>query len=205
MNFYRPKIVISKCINFENCRYNWDKVNDDFILKLSDFVDFVSVCPEVWIWLWIPRMPIKLFSDKKTGDIKVYQGGSKLDLTEKMQSFSKKYLNSLKNIDWFIMKNRSPSCWIGDVKVYPDSEAKIANGKTSWIFAQNIQDIFTNFPLEDEWRLKNFRLREEFLTKIFCMAHFREINENKNIKDLQDFQAKNKYLFMFFESIKNFV
>lgn len=192
----KPNIVISKCINIDNCRYNWDKVNDEFLKKLWKYVNFLPVCPEVSIWLWTPRMPVKLYWNPDKDIIKMYQSSKKIDLTEKMNNFSIKYLNALKEIDWFIMKNRSPSCWIKDVKVYPDWESKIAHWKSSWLFVQNIEKIFQNYPMEDEGRLKNFRIRESFLTKIFCLAKLREILKNEKINELQNFQAENKYLFM---------
>ncbi len=192
----KPNIVISKCINIDNCRYNGDRVNDDFLNKLWKHVNFIAVCPEVAIWLWTPRMPVKLYWNPDRNIVKMYQSSKKIDLTDKMNDFSNKFLNKLENIDWFVMKNRSPSCWIKDVKVYPDWESKIAHGKSSWLFVKNIENIFENYPLEDEWRLKNFRIRESFLTKIFCLAKLRWVFESWKISELQNFQAENKYLFM---------
>jgi len=195
MLFFKPNIVISKCLNFDNCRFNWDKINDDFLLKLWKHVNFITVCPEVWIWLWTPRLPLRIFNSKDGN--RFFQPWNKLDLTDKINSFSKKFLESQKNIDWFIMKNRSPSCWVWDVKIYDKSDSySLDSGKWKWFFARNIDSFFSLIPIEDEWRLKNFRLREEFLTKIFCLSEFRDIKQNKKISLLAEFQAKNKYLFM---------
>lgn len=194
----KPNIIISKCLNFDNCRFNWDKVNDNFLLKLWEFVNFIPVCPEVAIWLWTPRMPLRLYKDDNQ-DVRLYQPSSKMDLTQKMNDFCKTFLLSQENIDWFVLKNRSPSCWISDVKVYSKIDSHISSGRSwNWLFWQNIIDIFKNIPTEDEWRLKNFRLREEFLTKIFCLADFRNLKQKPIIRDLSDFQAQNKYLFMFY-------
>lgn len=195
--FYKPNIIISKCLNFDNCRFNGDMINDNFLKKLWEFVNYIPVCPEVAIWLWVPRMPLRLVNiDNET---RLLQPSSKSDLTDKMDDFSIEFLKKQKNIDGFIMKNRSPSCGIKDVKIYDKEDSHTINTKHSaWIFWKNILEIYNSYPIEDEWRLKNFRLREEFLTKIFCLAEFREISRTKKIVDLTEFQAKNKYLFMFY-------
>lgn len=199
--FYTPNIVVSKCLNFENCRYNWDKINDDFVSKLKIFVNFIPVCPEVWIWLWIPRLPLRLALENEK--IILVQPATNLDLTSKMSDFCNKFLDKQENIDWFIMKNRSPSCWINDVKLYHKRDSYTILKKTNpWIFWSIIKTRFKNIPLEDEWRLKSFKIREEFLTKIFCLAEFREISKLQKISVLSEFQAKNKYLFMAYSPAK---
>ncbi|MDD2871525.1 MAG: DUF523 and DUF1722 domain-containing protein [Candidatus Gracilibacteria bacterium] len=195
--FYKPNIIISKCLNFDNCRFNGDMINDNFLKKLGEFVNYIPVCPEVAIGLGVPRMPLRLVNiDNET---RLLQPSSKSDLTDKMDDFSIEFLKKQKNIDGFIMKNRSPSCGIKDVKIYDKEDSHTINTKHSaGIFGKNILEIYNSYPIEDEGRLKNFRLREEFLTKIFCLAEFREISRTKKIVDLTEFQAKNKYLFMFY-------
>jgi uncharacterized protein YbgA (DUF1722 family)/uncharacterized protein YbbK (DUF523 family) len=192
----KPNIIISKCINFEKCRYNWDIVNDDFLLRLWKYVNYIPVCPEVAIWLSTPRLPLRIFKQWEKNIL--FQPATEIDLTDKMNVFSKSFLENQKNIDWFVLKNKSPSCWIWDVKIYDKKISHTFIKSWRWIFTQNIDDYFLNIPKEDEWRLKNFRLREEFLTKIFCLANFRWIKNNNIISELIEFQANNKYLFMFY-------
>lgn len=192
----KPNIIISKCINFEKCRYNWDIVNDDFLLRLWKYVNYIPVCPEVAIWLSTPRLPLRIF--KQWEKTILFQPATEIDLTDKMNDFSKSFLKNQKNIDWFVLKNKSPSCWIWDVKIYDKKISHTFIKSWRWIFTKNIDDYFLNIPKEDEWRLKNFRLREEFLTKIFCLANFRWIKNNNIISELIEFQANNKYLFMFY-------
>jgi uncharacterized protein YbbK (DUF523 family) len=192
----KPNIIISKCINFDKCRYDWAVVKDDFLLKLWEFVNFIPVCPEVAIWLWTPRPTLKIYEKDKKKIL--FQAENNLDLTEKMNIFANKFLGKQENIDWFILKNRSPSCWIWDVKIYDKKYWYTFKRSWTWIFSENIDNHFLNIPKEDEWRLKNFRLRESFLTKIFCIADYRELRNSNKISDLSDFQARNKYLFMFY-------
>lgn len=198
MKYSKPNIIISKCINFDNCRYNWDIIKDKFLEKLSSFVNFIPVCPEVAIWLWTPRATLRIQKNEKWEN-KLIQPSTNLDLTEKMIDFSKNFLEKQENIDWFVMKNRSPSCWTWDVKVY---EWTFAMRNWVWVFAQNINTYFENIPTEDEWRLKNFRIREDFLTKIFCLSDFRRVKVSKDIKELTNFQTINKYLFMYYSPLK---
>lgn len=195
MYFSKPNIVISKCLNFENCRYNWEKINDNFLVKLWNFVNFIPVCPEVWIWLWVPRLPLRLV---KTKDWELlYQPSTKTDFTKKMNDFWEVFLSWLQEIDGFILKNRSPSCWIWDVKVYDKIDFySFSSNKWMWIFTKKIDTLFPLIPKEDEWRLKNFLIREDFLTKIFALADFREVKYSNKISALVKFQSKNKYLFM---------
>lgn len=196
----KPNIVISKCLNFDSCRFNWAIINDEFLLKLNEFVNFIPVCPEVEIWLWTPRLPLRLH--KEWDEIKLFQPSSDTDLTIRMNKFCESFLASQNDIDWFVLKNRSPSCWVWDVMVYDKKESHAWKRSWNGLFSQNIIEKFENTPIEDEWRLKNFKLREEFLTKIFCIADFREVRNSKKISKLQDFQAKNKYLFMFYSPEK---
>ncbi len=199
--FPKPNLVTSKCLNFDNCRFNWAVINDDFLLKLREFVNFIPVCPEMAIWLGMPRMPLRLFRDENE-NIRLYQPWSDVDCTEKMNDFCKDFLSSQGEIDWFVIKNRSPSCGLRDVKVYNKKDSHVSERSWNWLFGQNIIDIFWNTPVEDEGRLKNFRIRESFLTKIFCLARFRNIKEENDISLLQKFQANNKYLFMSYSQDK---
>ena len=193
----KPNIIISKCINFDECRFNWWIIKEPFLESLWKYVNYIPVCPEVAIWLSTPRLPLRIFRSHEW--LRLYQPATEIDLTDKMNKFSQNFLKSQENIDWFILKNKSPSCWIRDVKVYNKIDSHVSTERDwVWTFTSNIDDFFLHIPKEDEWRLKNFRLREEFLTKIFCLADFREIKNKLVISELSDFQAKNKYLFMFY-------
>jgi hypothetical protein len=68
--------------------------------------------------------------------------------------------------------------------------------KSSGLFSENIVNIFPNYPIEDEGTLKNFRIREDYLTKIFLLAEFRVIKSNNKINELIKFHTRHKYLFM---------
>src|ERR1700722_912791 len=109
----KPRIVISKCIGFEACRYNGEIVEDKFVHRLAGHVEFICVCPEVEIGLGTPREAVRIVS---AGDeFKLIQPASGLDLTRKMRAFTGDFLSSLGDVDGFILKTRSPSCGISEV------------------------------------------------------------------------------------------
>ena len=192
-NFSRPKVFVSRCLGFDKCRFNAEVIKDHFVDKLSKFADIVNTCPEEDIWLWTPRFPVRLVNENK--ETRLYQNSTGKDFTESMNNFSENYLSNLE-VDGFVMKYKSPSCGISNVKIYSKKDSNISWWKWKWLFSEKVFEMFPNYPIEDEARLLNFKIRENFLTKIFLLAKFRELKKEKSIKSLMDFQANNKYLFM---------
>jgi uncharacterized protein YbgA (DUF1722 family)/uncharacterized protein YbbK (DUF523 family) len=190
----RPKIVISKCLGFESCRYNGGIQNDEFIKKLDKYVDFISVCPETAIGLKTPRDPIRIIQNKE--GVALIQPKTGLDVSKAMYEFSTEFLSSLEEIDGFILKSRSPSCGMKDVKIYPSGEKGGSSNKGKGFFAAAAQEKLPHLAMEDEGRLKDFKIREHFLTKIYILSEFRNLKNEKSMKNLMDFHSKNKLLFM---------
>ena len=196
MKKVKPRIVVSKCLEFDTCRYNGLSINDSVIRALKDYVEFVPVCPEVEIGLGTPRDPIRLIN--KNNQIKLVQPTTKKDLTRKMQIFSDKFLGKLSPVDGFILKNRSPSCGVFGIKVYDGIEKPSVKFKDKGLFAKSIFHYFPNFPIEEEGRLKNREIREHFFTAIFTIAKYREYIINPTKAKLIEFHSKNKYLYMMY-------
>jgi len=191
----KPKIVISRCINFENTRYNGGIVKDEFALKLIKFVDYITVCPEVDIGLPVPRDPINLF---KYGEkFRLIQEKKDLDLTEKMNVFCEKFLNSLNDIDGFFLKSKSPSCGVSGTTVYYKRQDKKLGFRGKGFFAMKVMEKFPYIPVEDEARLKNPDIKFHFLVRVFSFFELREVLKNMvSIKQLIDFHQNYKYLLM---------
>ena len=128
MKHKKPKILISKCLEFDACRYDGQRITNIYIQKLKQHVDFIVICPEVEIGLGVPREPIHIINSNEK--ISLYQPKTDIDITEKMIRFSKKYISSIKNIDGIILKSKSPSCAINTAKHYPsiDSNKSICRG-----------------------------------------------------------------------------
>jgi len=198
--FPKPRIVISKCIGFDPCRYNGEIVQDKFVARLESHVEFVCVCPEVEIGLGTPRAPVRIVS---SGDsFKLLQPSSGLDVSEKMREFSREFLDGLEEVDGFILKNRSPSCGFTDVKFYSGPEKGPVIGKTAGFFGGAVLEQFGDRAVEDEGRLKNLSIREHFLTRVFVFARFRELRQSPSMSALVRFHAENKLLLMAYNQTK---
>lgn len=193
MKFVKPTILISKCLGFEKCRWDGNVIENQFIKKLKKYVKFITICPECEIGLSTPRKPLRLIENKNQ-EIDLIQHESMKNLNVKMKEFSKKFVKNLKDarIDGAILKSKSPSCAIKDAKLYPAIEKCSANKKTTGIFTKELIKSFPEIATEDEKRLTNLKIREHFLTKIFCLADFKKI---KSEKSLENFHNKNKILF----------
>ena len=190
----KPKVVISKCLEFGACRWNGVAISSPLVKKLSEVIDFLPVCAEVEIGLGVPRDPIRLIKDRQE-QVFLVNSTTGEDHTKKMIEFSANYLSQLPVIDGFILKSGSPSCGTANVKVYGShGKVPVVSSKGVGIFAQMVQNMFPSFAIEDESRLSNFRIREHFLTKLFTLHQLHIMR--KSMKNLVDFHSRNKYLFM---------
>lgn len=191
--YQKPNIVVSKCIEFESCRYNGLIIASPLVKTLKDYVEFRPICPEVEIGLGIPRDPIRLVNIEDK--INLIQPSTDINLTQKMNEFSKEFLSSLENIDGFILKNKSPSCGVKAVRVYPPGNSRPRTDGIG-LFAESVFNEFPYAPVEDEGRLRNLQIREDFLTSIYTFSDFRVVKKSQELSELIEFHSKNKYLLM---------
>ena len=190
--FIKPRVVVSKCLGFDSCRWNGLMSSDPFVDKLREWVDCIPVCPEVEIGLGVPRKPIRVV--ETDGTARLLQPSTERDVTVEMESFAGGFLDSLRDIDGFLLKGRSPSCGFKDVKIYNDKGA--ITGKGAGVFARAIHGRFPGSAIEDEGRLNDPMIREHFLIRIFTFARFRAVRESRSMGELVRFQAENKLLLM---------
>ena len=193
-DFSRPLIGISKCLEFDMCRYDGSRINNNFVRNMKEYVDFVPVCPEVGIGLGSPRKPIRLVTID--GKKNLYQPSSKKNLTEEMHDYGKKFAESNSKLDGFIFKRDSPTCGITDVRLYHKLGDHVGYSKTSGMFSEDVLKNFPNIVKEDEKRLNNISIRENFLTRIFVLADLRESLEINSIEKVFEFYSKNMLLFL---------
>ena len=190
----KPRIVVSRCFEFEHCRWNGLVISSEFVRKLAEFVEFIPVCPEVEIGLGVPRDPIRVVRFEEGP--RLVQPETGRDVTGDMVSFSERFLDALPPVDGFILKSRSPSCGLKEVKIFAAAGKPDVDGKGAGFFGRAVSERYPLLPVEDEVRLKNFRIREHFLTRIFTLARFRSIRNSARMKDVVSFQAHNKLLLM---------
>ena len=190
MKFTKPKIIISKCLEHDACRFDGQLINNKYIKKLKKFINFSTVCPEVEIGMGIPRKPIRIIHNQN--EAMLYQSETNIDFSSNMNSFSQNYLSKVKQVDGFILKSASPSCGINSTKIFQKNHPNPI-GKGAGLFAAEIIKKFPNHPKEEETKLNNTLLREHFFTSIFTIADFRSVN---SFDSLYKYHAKHKYLFM---------
>lgn len=198
--FTRPIVVVSKCIEFQPVRWDGRIISSDFVEQLKNYVDFIPVCPEVEVGLGVPREPLRLV--KKEENLHLIQPATGLDLTQQMESFSKRFLDSLNDVDGFILKSKSPSSAIKDARIYPSEKRVAAIGHGPGIFGRVVLNNFSNKAVEDEKRLLNQRIREHFLTKLYTLADFRNVKKSGKANALVDFQGRNKLLLTAYSQIQ---
>ncbi len=169
-------------------------IRSELVDKLKKYAEFIPLCPEVEIGLGVPRRPIRIVVN--SGDTKLVQPANNKDVTNDMIDFTKSFLDTIRSVDGFILKSKSPSCGVGDVKLYSKADPSPVVGKGNGLFGGEVKARFSELAVEDEARLLNPKVKEHFLTKLFTLASFRELEAKDNIKGLMDFHANNKYLMM---------
>ncbi len=166
----KPVVVFSSCLLGEKVRYDGSSSEDQFALKLKDFVYPVKVCPEIEIGLGVPRKKIFLL---KINGCRVIQEETKADFTSDLNRFSKNFLKSLKTVDGFFLKSKSPSCGVSGAKTYKNPDRTGYIGRKTGLFALNVKKYFPYYPVEDEIRLKDFHRRYYFLTRLYILFYGR--------------------------------
>lgn len=193
----KPKVLISRCLGFDSCRYNGAMISFDLLDIMKDVIEFIPVCPEVDMGLGVPRESLRLV--KVHDNIDLVQPHYRRYLTKEMEKYSQEILEQFSDIDGFILKGRSPSCGIEDVKVYSGMEKSPVIEKSGGIFAKEVFKKFPYLPIEEEGRLTNLIIREHFFTKLYVIFNFKNMAKNNSMKDLSYFHAKNKYLYFAYD------
>ena len=190
----KPTVVVSRCLGFCKCRYNGDVITDPFVQELGQYVNFITVCPEVEIGLGVPRNPVRLVL--KNEILELYQPATEKKYTEEMIRYSKKFFESADQIHGFILKGRSPSCGIKDVKIHLGTEKSAGSVKGVGLFASYALKLYPNLPIEEEGRLTNYAIREHFLTKLYTFFRFQKVKDSNSMKELVKFHSDHKYLLL---------
>ena len=188
-------IAISACLLGQEVRFDGGHKNDAYINgTLSEYFEFFPVCPEVGIGLSIPRPPIRLVQ-KEQGLRLVGVKDPALDFTEPMQAYAERMSIELGEMCGMILKKGSPSCGMERVKVYAPDGRSI--DKASGMFAARMLQQHPLMPIEEEGRLGDPGLRENFITRVFVYYRWRELNKQGiSPAKLIAFHSDHKYLIM---------
>jgi uncharacterized protein YbgA (DUF1722 family)/uncharacterized protein YbbK (DUF523 family) len=194
MEHPRPRVAFSRCLGFEHCRYNGNIIQEHAVEQLKPFVEIETICPEVEIGLGVPRDPIRLVGDPAAP--RLVQPSTALDVTDRMRVFANQRFGDLGVVDGFILKYGSPSCGPREVKCYVNEKKGAASTKTSGLFGGAVIQRFPECVVEDEGRLKNFDIRQHFLTRLFAQARFRALRQTPSMSGLVAFHSQHKLLLM---------
>ena len=190
------KIGISSCLLGNEVRWNAGHKKDKYLTNiLGQFVDYVPVCPEVEAGFGIPRETFRLVGDPERPRLITFK--SKVDHTDRMLAWAKKRLKGLENEDLcgFIFKSDSPSSGMIRVKVY--NEKGMPHKVGVGIFARAFMEHFPLIPVEDDGRLNDPMIRENFILQIFTMKRWRDnLARRRSMGSLVDFHTRNKLLIL---------
>jgi len=192
----KPKIGISACLLGENVRFNGGHKQSQLCSEvLAEYFDFVPLCPEVAIGLGIPRETIRLVGDAAAPQA-VGSVHRELNVTAPLGEYGEKMAAEHTDLSGYIFMQKSPSCGLERVKVYRENGAPVDGGGRG-IYAQAFCARHPNLPVEEDGRLNDPVLRENFLTRVFVYASWQQLlGEALTRHRLLAFHARYKYLLM---------
>jgi uncharacterized protein YbgA (DUF1722 family)/uncharacterized protein YbbK (DUF523 family) len=189
-------IGVSSCLLGNPVRYDGGHKHDRYITDiLGQYFDFVPVCPEVECGLTVPRETMRLVGNPEQPRLLTSRTG--VDLTGQMLSFCGSKIKELETAELcgFIFKKDSPSSGLFRVKVYGESGPAQRTGRG--LFAGAFADRFPLLPLEEEGRLNDAALRENFIERVFCYHRWKKfVADQATYKELIEFHARHKLQLM---------
>jgi uncharacterized protein YbgA (DUF1722 family)/uncharacterized protein YbbK (DUF523 family) len=198
MEEHRDKIRvgISACLLGQAVRYDGGHKQDRFITgTLGQYVEFVPVCPEVECGLGIPREAMRLVGEAEQPRLVTIR--SRKDFTNQMLNWAKRRVQELEkeDLNGFIFKSDSPSSGMERVKVYDDKGMPVKKG--IGLFARTLMEHFPLLPVEDEGRLHDPKLRENFIEAIFAFKRWRDmVSSGPGQQELVEFHTRHKLLLL---------
>lgn len=190
------KLGISSCLLGNPVRYDGGHKLDRFIKEtLGRYVQFVPVCPEVECGLPVPRESMRLTGDPAAPRLVAPRSG--IDHTARMNTWARERLEQLarEKLCGFIFKKDSPSSGMQRVKVYNAGGMPARSG--SGLFAKAFMERFPRIPVEEEGRLHDPKLRENFIEHIFALRRWRALlTEGRRLGRLVDFHTREKLLLL---------
>ena len=193
-HYQKVRVGISSCLLGQAVRYDGGHKNNPYIVQtLGKFFELVPFCPEVASGMGTPRPAVQLrATEQGVRCVGVKDHG--LDVTEQLQSCVSEQDHWLENLCGYILKKDSPSCGMERVKIYKqDYPDRSGTG----IFAQYIQDHFPLLPTEEEGRLGDPHLRENFIQRVYMMQRWKYlITEQLNVHNLTLFHSQHKLIAM---------
>jgi uncharacterized protein YbgA (DUF1722 family)/uncharacterized protein YbbK (DUF523 family) len=196
----RPRLGISSCLLGNSVRYDGGHKNNAYVNKtLGQHFDFVPFCPEVAIGLPTPRPPIRLVArDNQTSHPRALRiADQSLDYTDQLREYATQVSPSVTSLSGYIVKKDSPSCGMERVKVYPDRPDTPPSKHGSGIYTQQLMREHPELPVEEEGRLMDPALRENFIVRVFTLFRWQQMRRSKlTSARLVQFHTRTKFLLL---------
>lgn len=190
------RVGISSCLLGEKVRFDGGHKKDRYLTDvLGAYVEWIPVCPELEVGMGVPRESVRLTGPPDNSRMVGIK--SNTDWTDKMARFSERRVRQLENLhlSGFIFKSDSPSCGMERVRVYAPNGIPAKNGRG--VFAAAFMHHFPILPVEEEGRLNDPGIRENFIVRVFAYHRLQQlVLTGFRRGDLVSFHAAHKYLLL---------
>jgi uncharacterized protein YbbK (DUF523 family) len=173
------RLGISSCLLGQPVRFDGGHKRDSFLVDtFGSLVEWVPVCPEVELGLGTPRESLRLVG--KDDGVRMVNSKSGRDITDDMRAWARARVEALagQRLAGYVLKKDSPSCGMERVRVFAESGTTEKGGRG--LFAEAIIARFPQLPVEEEGRLSDPQLRENFVERIFAYARLRAFFEGRS-------------------------
>jgi uncharacterized protein YbgA (DUF1722 family)/uncharacterized protein YbbK (DUF523 family) len=196
MGEVRPRIGVSSCLLGQPVRFNGGHSRNRFVADvLAGYVDWVPVCPEIEIGLGAPRESLHL-----TGEGHLL-GKSGQDHTAAVTALAGRRRTEIDGLSGYVTKSRSPSCGLYSVRVHAGGRIVTGNGRG--VFAAQVLAADPLLPAEEEGRLNDPLLREEFVEQVWARARLNQLFSGPwRLRDLMGFHARHKLQLMAHDPVR---
>jgi uncharacterized protein YbgA (DUF1722 family)/uncharacterized protein YbbK (DUF523 family) len=193
----RPiRVGISACLLGERVRFDGGHKRDAFLTEtFGRFVEWVPICPEVECGLDTPREAMRLV--RVEDNVRLLTVKTGIDLTDRMERFARPRLLALagEHLSGYVLKRDSPSCGLERVKVYDRHGSPVRGGRG--LYAAALLDAYPYLPVEEEGRLADPRLRDNFVERVFAYWRLRGLFDGRwTVGDLVRFHTAHKLLLL---------
>jgi uncharacterized protein YbgA (DUF1722 family)/uncharacterized protein YbbK (DUF523 family) len=196
MSNNRIKVGISSCLLGDKVRWDAGHKRDRYITDiLGAYFSFIPVCPETEVGMGVPRESVRLVGDISSPRMVGNKTGE--DWTGRMREYLRKRIKQLEryNFSGYILKKDSPSCGMERVRVYQKSGIPLKQGRG--LFGGALVDHFPHLPIEEEGRLNDPALRENFIVRVFAYSRLQELFKGKFSRNkIVRFHTVHKYLLL---------
>lgn len=189
-------VGLSACLAGREVRYNGGHSQSKFCVEtLSKHFQFKLFCPEVAAGFSIPRPTMRLIGNPKKPTL-TFSDKPTENLTKQLNDAIVPALANFDHLDGYIVMKNSPSCGLERVKVYQENGHPHTQRRQG-LFTEQLQKKYPLLPIEEDGRLNDPRLRENFILRVYAHHNFRhEVLADLSMHHLIQFHSRYKYLLM---------